>query len=83
MRLILYRGLAGGVLALVVALWFYMPASHSMRLLMVAVAIAFLVLLATQWLLAYSRITEKTKVGIPVFMRLFIGRGAHIFHERY
>ncbi len=61
MRLILYRGLAGGVIALAVALWFYAPAPHPMQRLMVTVAIAFLVLLVIQWLLAYSRITGKTK----------------------
>jgi nitrogen-specific signal transduction histidine kinase len=61
MRLIVYRGLAGGVIALVVALWFYAPAPHAMQLLMVTVAIAFLVLLAIQWLLTYSRIAGKTK----------------------
>jgi two-component system sensor histidine kinase PilS (NtrC family) len=61
MHLILYRGLAGGVIALVVALWFYAPAPHSMQLLMVTVAIAFLVLLVIQWFLAYSLISGKTK----------------------
>ncbi len=61
MHLILYRGIAGGVIALVAALWFYTPASRSMQYLMVIVAIAFLVLLVIQWLLAYSHMAEKTK----------------------
>lgn len=61
MRLILYRGLAGGVISLVVATWFYAPAPAGLQRLMLAVAAAFFLLLALQWSLAYSRTGQKTQ----------------------
>ena len=61
MRLIFYRGLAGAVLAVVVALWFYTPAPPFMRQLMLIDAGAFLLLWVAQWSLRYSQVSERTQ----------------------
>ena len=59
--MILYRGLAGAVLALVVAIWFYGSASPRMQNLMELVAVAFPLLLILQWLLRFSHISDRTQ----------------------
>jgi len=61
MRLLFYRGLAGAILALVVAIWFYPSASPRMQNLMLVVAIAFPLLLILQWLLRFSRFSDRTQ----------------------
>lgn len=61
MGLIFYRGLAGSVIALVVAIWFYAAAAPELQRLLLMAGAAFLLLLVLQQLLSFSKYTDKTQ----------------------
>jgi signal transduction histidine kinase len=59
MQLILYRGLAGGALFLVAALWFYQASTVLQQRLMLTAGFVFILLIVAQWLLALTQISKK------------------------